>query len=119
MYGFSRSDWEQLCEKTQKILMEIARKRQMISYSDLAIKLGDPKIRADSPALASLLEYASRKSVDDIEAMISVVVVHKTGDMEPGKGFYSLADELGLDTEDQQKFWIDQLHAIHKAYLNS
>jgi hypothetical protein len=32
--------------------------------------------------------------------MLSVIVVHKDGDMQPGPGFFELAEELDRDTSD-------------------
>ncbi len=45
--------------------------------------------------------------------MLSVVVVHKHGDMEPGPGFFELAKHLGRDTKDLLRFWIDELKKVH------
>ncbi len=46
--------------------------------------------------------------------MLTVLVVHKHGDMEPGRGFYELAHSLGRDTSDLQKCWIEELHRVHR-----
>jgi len=32
--------------------------------------------------------------------MITALVVHKTGDMQPGPGFFELAEKLGHDPSD-------------------
>ncbi|MEA2951838.1 MAG: hypothetical protein QOJ96_1358 [Alphaproteobacteria bacterium] len=50
------------------------------------------------------------------QGMLSVVVVHKYGDMEPGPGFFVLGRHLGYDTKDLLKFWIDQLKKVHAIY---
>ena len=34
--------------------------------------------------------------------MLSVIVVHKQGDMQPGPGFFELAQRLGRDTSDTE-----------------
>ena len=48
--------------------------------------------------------------------MLTVIVVHKTGDMEPGKGFYELAALLGHNTKDPMKFWVSELHKVHAVW---
>jgi len=40
------------------------------------------------------------KSMKVGRGMLSVIVVHKEGDMQPGPGFFELAGELGRDTSD-------------------
>ena len=44
--------------------------------------------------------------------MLTVLVVHKTGDMEPGKGFYELAHSLGRDISDRERCWSDELACV-------
>jgi hypothetical protein len=48
--------------------------------------------------------------------MLTVVVVHKTGDMQPGPGFYELAKRLGRDTKDILRCWVDELHRVHAVW---
>ena len=48
--------------------------------------------------------------------MLSALVVHRVGDMEPGTGFYELAEELGYDTSDRLKFWTDELKKVHSYW---
>jgi hypothetical protein len=38
--------------------------------------------------------------------MLTVVVVHKTGDIEPGPGFYETAKELGGGTSGLLSRWV-------------
>ena len=44
--------------------------------------------------------------------MLSVVVVHKTGDYQPGPGFLELAKRLGRDASDQLKFWTEEFERV-------
>ena len=46
-------------------------------------------------------------------ACFQLIVVHKHGDMEPGNGFYGLAESMGLDTSDRTACWIHELHKVH------
>jgi hypothetical protein len=48
--------------------------------------------------------------------MLSVIVVHKSGDMQPGPGFFELARDLGRDTSDILVCWITELKKAHAAW---
>ena len=45
--------------------------------------------------------------------MLSVVVVHKTGDQRPGPGFFEWAEELGYEVGDKDEFWIAMLNRVY------
>jgi hypothetical protein len=45
--------------------------------------------------------------------LLSVIVVHKDGDMMPGPGFFELAEELGRRFEDRTVFWITELKRVY------
>lgn len=45
--------------------------------------------------------------------MLTAVVVHKSGDMEPGEGFFELAKSLGRKTINPLECWIKELHLVH------
>jgi hypothetical protein len=51
--------------------------------------------------------------------MLSVLVVHKYGDMEPGSGFYECAEHLGFDVSDPLAFWVRELHKVHGYWSNA
>jgi hypothetical protein len=52
----------------------------------------------------------------DGRGMLSVVVVHKGGDMQPGPGFFELAEQLGRDTSNILKCSIEELHRVHAVW---
>ena len=45
--------------------------------------------------------------------MLSVIVVHKSGDMQPGPGFFELAKKLGRNTSDILQCWVSELKKVH------
>lgn len=59
-----------------------------------------------------MLLAASRNEAKAGRGLLSVRVVHKHNDMEPGKGFFTLAKEYGLDTSDQTKCWIAETKKV-------
>jgi hypothetical protein len=44
------------------------------------------------------------------------LVVHKHGDMQPGPGFFELARELGQETPDIVKFWIEEVKRVFATW---
>jgi len=48
--------------------------------------------------------------------MLTALVVHKHGDMQPGPGFFELAKKLGHKTGDIEKFWIDEVKKVFAAW---
>ncbi len=45
--------------------------------------------------------------------MLTVIVVHKHGDMEPGRGFFDLAKSLGHKWSDKTAFWVKEIKKVH------
>jgi hypothetical protein len=68
------------------------------------------------PRLWHLLGEISRIESKAGRGMLSALVVHKRGDLQPGPGFFELADELGHDTSDIEKFWIQEVKKVFAAW---
>ena len=95
------------------LLQERAKLRGMMTYSELAGKISSVSFEAHDPKLFRLLEEISRDEDALGQGMLSVIVVHKRGDMQPGQGFFELAQALGRDTTDLLKCWIFELKKVH------
>jgi hypothetical protein len=54
-----------------------------------------------------LLGQISKAEDAEGRGMLSVIVVHKTGEKrgQPGDGFFKLAQEFGRDVRDRLQFW--------------
>lgn len=117
-YGYSIADWNKAEEEMRQILIERAKVRGMIPYSELAAQIDTIPIKPESYALAAMLGEISRAEDAAGRGMLTVIVVHKSGDMQPGPGFFELAKELGRDTSDILKCWVDELKKVH-AYWSS
>lgn len=117
-YSYSIADWNKAKEEMRQILIERAKVRGMIPYSELAAQIDTIPIKPESYALAAMLGEISRAEDASGRGMLTVIVVHKSGDMQPGPGFFQLAKELGRDTSDILKCWVDELKKVH-AYWSS
>jgi len=87
--------------------------RGMISYSDLVSRIETIRMEPDSFALAHMLGEISEEEDATGRGMLSVIVVHKDGDMQPGPGFFQLAKKLGRDTSDKTTCWVEELRRVH------
>ena len=93
-YGYKAEDWETVKEEMRQILVERVRLRGMISYSDHVSRIETIRMEPDSFALAHMLGEVSEEDTAG-RGVLSVIVVQKDGDMEPGPGFFQLAKRLG------------------------
>ncbi len=115
-YGFSESQWNRAKEEMKQILIDRARVIGMIPYSELVGNLTTIKLEPESYALAKMLGEISTEEDKAGRGMLTVIVVHKTGDMQPGPGFFELAQRLGRDTSDILKCWVDELKGVHSYW---
>jgi len=115
-FGISAQDWDTAKEQARTAMIERAKVRGMIPYSDLVAKIAAVKFLAHDTRLFHLLGQISVEENDAGRGMLSVVVVHKHGDMQPGPGFFVLGQHLGYDTKDLLRFWVEQLKKVHAIW---
>jgi hypothetical protein len=112
-HGYSAKAWEAAKSEAREIMIQRAKLRGMIPYSELTNKIVAIKFDAHSPQFFHFLGEISAEEDATGRGLLTVLVVHKSGDMQPGPGFYELAEHLGRDTEDLLKCWIEELHKVH------
>jgi len=117
-FGFSQSQWDAAKAETRQILIERAKIRGMIPYSELVTKIHSIHIEAHDQRLFDLLGEISSEEDAAGRGMLSVIVVHKHGDMQPGPGFFKLAEELGRDTSAILTCWVNELRNVHGYWSN-
>lgn len=114
------AEWGRIRDRVHDVLREVARGRDVISYSSLVARVGHFD-GPDSHALAEMLGEinAIEAPYSDEPLLISAVVTHKD-DKYPGKGFFAAAAHLGMEVpagdEEQRIFWATQLERVHEAY---
>jgi molybdopterin synthase catalytic subunit len=117
-HGFTSKEWISAKCEARDILAARAKLRGMIPYSDLAAKITSIRLEAHDQRLFHLLGELSEEEDACGRGMLSVIVVHKSGDMQPGPGFFELAKRLGRDTSDILNCWIKELKKVH-AYWSA
>lgn len=112
-YGYPIEKWDKGKEEMRQILINRAKVRGMIPYSELTSQVKSINMDPESYALAAMLGEISSEENAAGRGMLSVIVVHKTGDMQPGPGFFEFAKELGRDTSNVLKCWVEELKKVH------
>ena len=111
-------DWGFAKIEVTNILIERAKVRGLVPYSELASKITSIQLEAHDPRLFKLLGDISSDEDAKGRGMLSVIVVHKHGDMQPGPGFFALAKQLGRDTNDKLDCWMKELKKVHAHWSN-
>lgn len=117
-HGFTPKEWVDAKREAKDILAARAKVRGMIPYSDLAARIKSVRFEAHDQRLFHLLGEISEEEDASGRGMLSVIVVHKVGDMQPGPGFFELAKQLGRDTSDILACWVSELKKVH-AYWSA
>lgn len=115
-YGFSPTEWAAAKREAQDLLIARARVRGMMPYSELAKKIKAVQLEAHDQRLFHLLGELSEEEDASGRGMLSAIVVHKTGDMEPGPGFFELAKRLGRNTSDRTKCWVEEIKKVYASW---
>jgi hypothetical protein len=115
-YGFPEADWESAKAEAREIMIDRARLRGMIPYSELLSEVTSIRLEPNDHRLAFFLDEISTSEDDQGRGLLTVLVVHKNGDMQPGPGFFELAKKRGRDTTDILKCWVDELHRVHAVW---
>jgi hypothetical protein len=115
-HGFSDEDWVAAKEEARQAMIVTAKRRGMITYSDLVKSIRRISLEPNDGRLAHMLGEISSEEDSAGRGMLTAVVVHKEGDMEPGPGFYELAKSRGRNTSNLLRCWVDELHAVHAVW---
>jgi len=95
--------------------------QETISYGDLYNQIrhlihSSPLIGPEDHRFHHMLGEVSTAEHKAARGMLSVLVVHKTGDMKPGPGFFELAKQLGYAVNDEDVFWISMFRKVCAAW---
>lgn len=115
-WGFSEQQWGTAKAEARNILVERAGVRGLIPYSELVDKIRAVQFEPHDFRLFDLLGEISTEEDKQGRGMLSAVVVHKHGDMQPGPGFFELAQTLGRDTTDILRCWVEELRKVHSQW---
>lgn len=115
---YTTAIWEAARREMTIVLRKTAARRGQICYSDLLPQVTSIRFDLDDRAYHRMLGEISEAEDTQGRGMLSAIVVHKTGDQEPGKGFHELAAQLGRNTNDPLKCWVDEMKLVHDVWAN-
>jgi len=76
-YGFSGPDWDAAKGEAKSILIDVARRKGRIAYSELAAQIRAIEIEAHDPRMFHLLGEISSEEEKSGRGMLTAIVVHK------------------------------------------
>ena len=117
-FGFDEADWEAAKDEAREVLVEVARRRGRIPYSELVTHIHAISIDYSDPRLAYFLGEISEAEDAAGRGMLTAIVTHKHGDMQPGPGFFELAKRLGRDTTHILECWVGEFNRVHDYWAN-
>ena len=112
-HGFGEAAWEAAKEEARQLMYGAARKRSLISYSELVSRITQVQMEARDTRLDHFLGEIAREDDQAGLGLSTVVVVHKTGDQMPGPGFFDMAEEQGRDVSDPVGCWMQELNSVY------
>ena len=115
-HGLPESIWNAAKEQARRAMIDAARRRSVISYSELVGKIASCSLEPHEGRLAHMLGEISSEEDEEGRGLLTVVVVHKAGDMKPGSGFFTLARSRGRDIGDRQKIWVEELERVYEIW---
>lgn len=115
-FNVAPETWENAKDEIRHVLIEKARQRAMIPYSELVGRVKSVNFNAFDQRLFAILGQISVLEHEAGRPLLSVLVVHKSGDMQPGEGFFELAQALGRNTSDVLKTWIEEVQKVYQYW---
>jgi hypothetical protein len=118
-FGIPAQKWTEAKRQARDAMIRRAKRRLTISYSDLVKEITAIQFEPYDTRLFHLLGETSKEEDAAGRGMLTAVVVHKTGDMQPGPGFYKLATEIGHAPTDPIRFWIEELNRVFATWSST
>ena len=117
-YGFEGAQWDAAKQQAKDILVQVAKRKGRMAYSELVAQITALQLEPHDSRLFHLLGEISSEEDKAGRGMLTAIVVHKSGDMQPGPGFFELAKLLGRSTEDPLACWVTEFNKVHDYWAN-
>ncbi|QZT60274.1 hypothetical protein [Mycolicibacterium austroafricanum] len=126
-FGRSNDEWDKMVDDAVAFLVDQARLKRIVSYSDLNSALArrghvpfNFDLESGRTAVGYLLGDVVRQTIGDSKVMLSAIVAYLNRN-DAGPGFFKFATELGLlpstaTAEDKLEFWSVQVGKAHERY---
>ncbi|MDO8468161.1 MAG: hypothetical protein Q7S29_00175 [Candidatus Peribacter sp.] len=116
-FGIAPDVWKKAVERIREILVQKAKDKQLIYYSELSPMLSNIlTIGAHDPPLHHMLGEVSSSEDTAGRGLLSVLVIDKENH-QPGHGFFDLARERGRDIADDDKLFAKEVQNVFDAWM--
>jgi hypothetical protein len=116
MKRLTEAQWSAVTDEAYHILIECARNRQTITYSELSRLLRSAYVHHRSPLFTRLLIDIGRRNDLAGEPSLPALVVAKLTGM-PGGGFFTgLAEEHYGDSAKLESYWREELEKVFEYW---
>jgi len=109
-FTLSEAEWEVMREAMRVELIECAKQKRIVTYSELALML-PVYIHPGSYAFTRLLSQVGVSEEDAGHGLLCALVVSKATGI-PGAGFFRGAAERGYDASNPDEYWRAQLEQV-------
>lgn len=109
-YTLTTAEWELMVEAMRIELVEIAKQKRIVTYSELALLL-PVYIHPGSYAFTRLLSQVCTAEEDAGHGLLCALVVSKATGI-PGAGFFRGAAERGYDASTVDQYWRDEVERV-------
>ncbi len=110
----TETQWDEAKAEVRAAIVEAAEARRMTSYSEVASKVTTVRLEPYSSLMNHLLGAVFEDEKAAGRPALTAIVTHKSGDLEPGAGFYQEARALGYQFDEPYVFWAQQVQNVFK-----
>lgn len=110
--------WDDVKAEIRALLIQVARNRDLITYSEITAELQTANLHYHSHIFARLLNEACYDEDNAGRPFLGAVVVTKQTGM-PSGGFFRIAAERGRDVSDREAFWRSELARLYDEWSNT
>lgn len=113
--SLSHTNWKAVKAEIRQILIEVAKARRVITYSELTAMLQTAYVHYHSHILVQLLTEIGSEEAQAGRAILPALVVTKQTGM-PGAGFFMIADDRDNNHSDPEAYWRDALEKVYEQW---
>lgn len=115
-FGLTDDDWDSARAQVREAILDAAYDRRMTWYGEVASKVTAISLDPYSSLMNHLLGAIFEEEKAAGRPALTSIVTHKSGDKEPGSGFYEMARSLGYTFTEPYVFWAMQVQDVFKLH---
>lgn len=114
-WGMTPDQWAEAKREAESLLLERARNRSTVTYSELCRAITAASIQPRSWALVALLDEICSEE-DDSRGIVLATLVVRADSGRPGEGYFAWAEREGRDVSDREAFWKREAEAVWASF---